>query len=339
MSLPLFSYGVVADPQYVDAEDGSNFTKSRIRRYRQSLQILHKAGRSFQMHGTLCNVVLGDILDGKAASMGIKDRCLQDVFDATERQQPGSWHYVLGNHDYYCFNRVQLSTQLVPNAPQCTPTRLYYDFAPTPGFRFVILDGYEVSQMGAASPQLAAAAESLLRAKNPNYAVGSNDWFKGIPLEDRRYVPYNGGVGQEQYEWLRDTLGKAEQACEKVVVFCHMPVFAPCSQLNNLLWNSEQVLGLLQASPSVCAFIAGHDHDGGYALDAAGVHHIVPPAPLECAVGEVAFGRFDVFSSGMKLQWSGKKPTKTEWPADFPFRPDAPGAASAGAAASTASTS
>jgi hypothetical protein len=34
----------------------------------------------------------------------------------------------------------------------------------------------------------------------------------------------------------------------------------------------------------------GHDHDGGYAMDEAGIHHLVLPAPLECAIDEVAYG-------------------------------------------------
>jgi hypothetical protein len=43
----------------------------------------------------------------------------------------------------------------------------------------------------------------------------------------------------------------------------------------------------MQASKSVVAYFAGHDHEGGYCMDDTGIHHIVPPAPLECDEGQV----------------------------------------------------
>ena len=47
----------------------------------------------------------------------------------------------------------------------------------------------------------------------------------------------------------------------------------------------------LTARRQVGAVFAGHDHDGGYNVDAMDVHHIIPPAPLECALGQVRLGR------------------------------------------------
>lgn len=61
---------------------------------------------------------------------------------------------------------------------------------------------------------------------------------------------------------------------------------------------------------------AGHDHDGGYAVDEMGVHHMVPAAPLECVVGEDAFGHVEVLPDdrGLRVVWSGKLPVKGQWP-------------------------
>lgn len=53
------------DPQYCDADDGSNYAKTVIRRYRQSLDILKEAVAVFDQHNTSCNVLLGDTIDGK----------------------------------------------------------------------------------------------------------------------------------------------------------------------------------------------------------------------------------------------------------------------------------
>ena len=55
----------------------------------------------------------------------------------------------------------------------------------------------------------------------------------------------------------------------------------------------EQVLALLQRHVSVQAFIAGHDHDGGYAVDRAGIHHIIPPAPIEVEIIIVTLFNFN----------------------------------------------
>jgi hypothetical protein len=42
-----FCFGLIADTQYVDRDDGSNFDRTVVRRYRQSLDILTTATRSF----------------------------------------------------------------------------------------------------------------------------------------------------------------------------------------------------------------------------------------------------------------------------------------------------
>jgi hypothetical protein len=76
---------------------------------------------------------------------------------------------------------------------------------------------------------------------------------------------------------------------------------------------------------TVACFISGHDHDGGYAMDEAGIHHIVLPAPLECAVGEVAYGHIKVQSSSLhpsffEFNWTGKIPPSIyKWPSRMAF--------------------
>ena len=64
---PLFSFGVIADIQYVDSEDAMNFQGSTMRRYRQSFNTFKEAVSSWNAleHAPKCAIVLGDILDGK----------------------------------------------------------------------------------------------------------------------------------------------------------------------------------------------------------------------------------------------------------------------------------
>ena len=295
---------------------------SKIRRYRQSLKILSEACEFFTAQATVCNIILGDCLDGKAGSLKIQDRCLQEVFDLTVDKSDDKWHFVLGNHEYYCFDRESILEKLIPVSQRtnCSPSKLYYDFSPLPGFRFIVLDGYEVSIIGGSSTHHKEYADALLREKNHNYANGSNQWFLNMSTENFRYCPYNGAVSSSQLDWLCRTLEESLNSDEKCFVFCHEPIYVHCSHSNNLLWNCEDVLSLLQSYPNVIAFIAGHDHGGGFATDKSGIHHIIPPAPVECAEGEVAFGSFRIFSDRMDMLWAGKTPTKTVWPLSLPLR-------------------
>jgi manganese-dependent ADP-ribose/CDP-alcohol diphosphatase len=320
---PLFSFGVIADPQYADTEDGTNFDKTITRRYRQSFETLKAACAEFEKYDTLCNIVLGDTLDGKAGKLDIHDQCLQEIADATFGKTPKKWHFATGNHDLYCFPRDQLKDKLyghVDFSPRAESGALYYDFVPYAGFRFIVLDSFDVSEMSASTPANYDLAVALLCAKNHNYAAGRHLWLEGISDEDARYTPANGALSAEQLAWLKDTLQEALEKGQKCFVFNHVPTYVRCTQPSTLLWNCEDVQALLQSFPNVVAFLAGHDHDGGYAQDEVGIHHLVPPAPLECDVDELAYGRVLVYPDGMELVWTGRMPVNTHWPQTMKFR-------------------
>ena len=301
---------ITTDPQYCDAENGSDYAQTVVRRYRHSLDIVKKAAMVFEQRRNCCNVILGDTIDGRAKQLGNHKECMTHVKEAIG----DNYHYVLGNHEYYNFNRSELMNLMIPESQRqfCTEKKLYYDFSPVPGYRFIVLDGYDYSIIGASSEQLSQTADRLVRDKNSNYRNGSNDWFVDIPVEDYRYVPFNGGISEAQFQWLTESLSTAKSNNELCYIFCHQPVFVKSSKEVNLLWNAEDVLNLIQ-HPSNChviAFFAGHDHDGGYCVDDAGIHHLVPPSPLECEVGEVAFGSIDVYTDHMTLDWNGRLPPR-----------------------------
>lgn len=316
----MFSFGVLGDTQYVDMDDCYNFDKTMLRRYRQSLRILFEASDTFIKHNTAFNVILGDVLDGFAKKLDIVDKCWNDILSAT-RSKGGDWHFPLGNHDYYCFSREDLITNVIPPLHRCEVKRdaLYYSFSPHPGFTFVVLDGYDISVIGSSSDDHHSTATEYLSV-NPNIVAGRDDFFHELEEDLHRYVPYNGAIGQQQLKWLHNTLQASMEKNHKCIVLCHMPVYRPASSAKNLLWNAEEVLSLLQRYPNVVAYLAGHDHTGGYACDTAGIHHIVPPAPLECAEGEVAYGRMNVTEDRLELIWRGRLPRQGEWPTSFPFR-------------------
>jgi len=150
--------------------------------------------------------------------------------------------------------------------------------SPHPDYHFVFLDPFEVSALGGVSSEAVASAEQTLLRKNPNIRTSGANWLLGLSEDDQRFVPYNGACSATQLAWLSQTLQDSLRQNQKVFVFCHCPLYAPCCRPSALCWNSEEVLQVLHSTGNVVGCLYGHDHDGGYACDAQGVHHILPPA-------------------------------------------------------------
>jgi len=69
-----------------------------------------------------------------------------------------------------------------------------------------------------------------------------------------------------------------------------VPLFQPATKAKTVVWNCEAVLEVLHRhKDTVVAVLAGHDHDGGYAVDSAGLHHITMNSPLTATPGTDCF--------------------------------------------------
>lgn len=99
-----------------------------------------------------------------------------------------------------------------------------------------------------------------------------------------------------------------------------MALYAPASQEQNVIFNCEEILSILHSTPpnTVLLCIAGHDHDGGYAVDTHGIHHMVPCSPIECDEGEVSYGSIHIFSNEIHVDWKGKVPQRI-WSEKIPI--------------------
>lgn len=155
---PLFRFGVCADIQYVAADDDYNFQKTKVRRYRQSLNIFRNAVDHWHESDISFALLLGDILDGKSNSMKNQQTCLDEVLNICRRGRSSedswssfSYYPTMGNHDYYCYSRSELHAKLFSAIPDTSKDKLYYDFSPHPEWRVVALDAYDVSLIGASS--------------------------------------------------------------------------------------------------------------------------------------------------------------------------------------------
>lgn len=193
---PVFSFGVIADIQYADAEDGYDFGGCRRRYYRQSLNLLRGAVEAWATERPPLAFVLqlGDSIDGLNAHSGEAQGALEQVL-AVLGQLPVPVHHAWGNHEFYNFSRACLVHTGLNSRPTGAMADLpagdcqAYHFSPATRFRVVVLDTYDLSILGR-EPDSPCYQESLqlLRKKNPNDNLNS-------PAGTPRLDPSAGSMG------------------------------------------------------------------------------------------------------------------------------------------------
>ncbi|XP_030531422.1 manganese-dependent ADP-ribose/CDP-alcohol diphosphatase isoform X1 [Rhodamnia argentea] len=296
---PLFSFGIISDIQYADIPDGLSFL-GVPRYYRHSIAVLQRAVKQWNHHRNLKFAVnLGDIVDGFCP----KEHSLDSVSRVVNEFEKfnGLVRHMIGNHCLYNMPRSKLLPLLkIPSIDGCA----YYDFSPTSGYRFVVLDGYDISAIGWPEdhPKTQQALK-FLQDKNPNSDKNSPDGLVGT---ERRFLMFNGAVGEEQLRWLDSVLCDATNLKQKVVVCCHLPLDPGASTEESLLWNFDEVMGVIHKYNCVKVCLAGHDHKDGHSIDSHGVHHKVFEAALECPPGTDAFGYIDVYDDRLSLCGTGR---------------------------------
>lgn len=174
---PLFSFGVIADVQYADIDDGHNFLRTRKRYYRSSVQLLRAALRSWSEAAVRPDFILqlGDIIDGFNRRHAASERALEAVLRELS-SSPAKVHHVWGNHEFYNFSRTRLLGSELDSSAGAerslaeSGTGVYaYRFSPHPGFAFVVLDAYDLSILGREEPsERHREAMLLLRQYNHN---------------------------------------------------------------------------------------------------------------------------------------------------------------------------
>jgi manganese-dependent ADP-ribose/CDP-alcohol diphosphatase len=270
-----FSFAVLTDIQYGDQATAGK------REYRESLPKLQRAVEALNTRkGLAFAIQLGDLIDSREADL--------DPILSVYNRIAASRRHVLGNHDFATPREALVRRLGMPGA--------YYEFA-SGGWRFLVLDGMDLSvnpgSRPEGTPQLRRALEMFdgLRAGKQ---ANANDW--------------NGGIGQEQLDWLQDRLLRAARAGERVIVFCHFPVLRESSTPAHLLWNHQALVGILEANPAVAAWFNGHDHQGGYAAR-NGIHYVTFPGMVESGE-QTAYTIVNVSADRLELNGSGTHPTR-----------------------------
>uniref|UniRef100_A0A3Q2QZG3 Manganese-dependent ADP-ribose/CDP-alcohol diphosphatase n=1 Tax=Fundulus heteroclitus TaxID=8078 RepID=A0A3Q2QZG3_FUNHE len=311
---PLFTFGLIADVQYADIDDGFNFTRTRRRYYRSSLQLLKNALRSWSESAVKPAFILqlGDLIDGFNKPRGASQRAL----DAVLREFascPVRVHHVWGNHEFYNFSRSELvgspldSSPYADSRPSEVPGQdpIYaYQFSPFPGFTFVVLDGYDVSLLGRQE-----SSEQYNNAMNLIKLYNNNEDLNCPPeLEcHSRFTMFNGGYSREQLDWLESVLSAADEKQERVTIVSHLPVHPYSTDSVCLAWNYEDLLAVIRSHSCVVCYMAGHAHDAGYCLDQdTGVHHLTVDGVIETVPDSDAYGTVSVYADRMVLVGKGR---------------------------------
>ena len=244
-----------------------------------------------------------------------QDACLEAVKTATLGL---SYHYLVGNHDLYCFSRTEIH-QRYPNMQ----TRAYYSTSLVrQKFRLIFLDTYDISCICPTNENNEQRALKYLFDNNSNIKckedLKGGDWLNGVPEDMSRFVPFNGGISKEQLEWLNDELNSALECSELVILISHVPLAHQAGASCNTVFNLDEVSEIIHREDTpVVAVISGHDHSGDYFYDkSTDIHHIIPCSPLECAKEEVAFTLMELGHRDkgyIELKSEGKLPER-KWP-------------------------
>ncbi|XP_005721971.1 manganese-dependent ADP-ribose/CDP-alcohol diphosphatase [Pundamilia nyererei] len=310
----LFTFGVIADIQYADIDDGYNYTRTRRRYYRSGLQLLRNARKSWSESAVKPAFILqlGDIIDGFNKPKDASERALDTVLRELS-SCPAEVYHVWGNHEFYNFSRSALlrsklnSTLHTDRSMSTAPagSGIYaYSFSPFPGFTFVVLDAYDVSLLGRekASEQYVDAM-NLIKQYNKNEDLNCPPAFNNLT---QRFTMFNGGFSKDQLDWLDSLLSSADEKQEKVTIVSHLPIHPDCTDTICLAWNFEELLAVIRSHTSVVCYMAGHAHDGGYCQDEdTGVHHLTVDGVIETPPDSNAFATVSVYGDRMELKGYG----------------------------------
>jgi manganese-dependent ADP-ribose/CDP-alcohol diphosphatase len=214
---PIISFGLITDIHYADNDDRWNYSKTFLRRYRNSLNLVDQACYYWLNNKYPISFViqLGDIIDGLCE---INKTSINDLNIILKQFNNISKIYHLwGNHELYNFTRNQLL-----NGPLCSfniknisPAH-YGIIQVCSNLKIIAIDTYELSLLGVdKNSEDYFQALNLLRKYNQNENINDPTGLDGY---QQRFIQLNGGVKQKQLDWLKDELIKSKNLHENVII-------------------------------------------------------------------------------------------------------------------------
>lgn len=267
-----FKIGVISDCQYCNCEvKWDRYYKKSPKRLKEAINTLNKDSLSYTIH-------LGDFID--------KDfKSLDSILPTWNSLKSTSYH-VLGNHDFDVSdaNKNKIIAKL-------NLKNRYYSFIKN-DWRFIVLDGNDLSFYGAISSEKKQQTDSL---------------FNHLKDKDLPYVQkYNGALSLKQLDWIKSELDLATKKNQKVGFYCHFPIF-PVD--NHNIWNRDQFLEIIKPYKNVKLFFNGHNHAGAYEF-IDNVHYLTFKGMVDTentsAFAKVKFNKDTVFVEGFEREPSRK---------------------------------
>lgn len=219
--------GVFTDCQYCDC------SSTGVRNYRSSLSKIDSAVDAFNQLKPDAVFHLGDMIDRRFESY--------DSILPRFRKTNSPFYMLMGNHDQMVGRKNQSRVYDKIGRDE------WYYRVDIGGWTFLVLNGNDLSYY----------AHQTREQRQERNRMVADLWgsfrFSGMP--------WNGGIGSVQMQWLDSELQRAEKAGRNVVVMCHFPLFAPG---NHTLFNNREVFSLISRYRSVKAYFCGHYHAGNY---------------------------------------------------------------------------
>lgn len=232
-----FKIGIVSDCQYCNCDMKSN------RYYKNSTFKFNNAINEFNNHDLDYTIHLGDFIDRDFNSF---DSVLP-IWNTLKSEH----YHVLGNHDF------SVEDILKESVPEKMGMKSRYYSIKRNNWRFIVLDGNDLSFFGTTSNKKKQETDSL-------YNLLKSNGYKNIQT-------WNGGLSLEQLKWVQDELNSSVVENEKVGFYCHFPVDE--KDTTHSLWNYDQFLKLIDHYSNVKFYFNGHNHAGGY-FARNGVHFL-----------------------------------------------------------------
>ncbi len=265
---PILKIGLIADPQYQD------LPTSGERYYGESLWKLAEAIDTLNNNNVDFIQNLGDIINAEW-------RSYDSIIPVYNKINPDiENHHLLGNHDF-SVDSIQMGDVL----NKLGMPDYYYSFV-RKNWRFIVLDATDYAYFS-----------NYLH----NYNIEKIDAYYAKAEGKSNHYDWNSGIGEKQQNWLKEELNSADSLNQKVIVFSHMPI-KPKHAAS--LWNSDEIVDIIESSPNVVAFITGHHHDGGYAF-ANGIHYITIFGMVNTEIS--SFAILNIYQDSLVLKGFGNQ--------------------------------
>ena len=265
--------GIVADCQYCHCESTpSRYYKNSPVKLQNAVDSLNNSPLDYAIH-------LGDFIDRDFNSFDT----VGPIWNTLKTKK----HQVLGNHDFSVADSLK---PLVPG--KMNLKQRYYSFVEQ-NWRFIVLDGNDLSYQGAITAKKMAQTDSLFTLLSISKPPNLQTW--------------NGGLSLEQLEWVENELILAQKNKENVGFYCHFPVLG--KDKVHRLWNSPQFLSLIDQYSNVKFYFNGHNHNGDYA-ERHGVHYLTFKGMVDTQ-STSAFARVRITTDSILIQGYGREPSRS----------------------------